>query len=183
MNFISIILIAIALAMDAFSVSISCGLILKKPKLAHYLRLAIAFGGFQFIMPIIGYFFANMAAQFVTQYSHYIAFFLLLFIGAKMIYDSTKKDKEYHDPSQGRTLIMLAIATSIDALAVGFSLGALGSPILVPSLIIGLVCALFTIIGVAIGNKVSSYLSKGGEIFGGVILILIGIKIFISGLK
>ena len=185
MDLLSIILIAAALAMDAFSVSVSAGIIIKDPDFRHYFRLSFHFGFFQFIMPIAGYLAGIHIETYISNYDHWIAFALLSFIGIKMIRESFSKEErgiDKMDPSRGINLIILAVATSIDALAVGLSIGVLNKPILFPSIIIGVTCSLFSIIGIRIGRKISS-ISKKAEIIGGVVLILIGIKILIEHLS
>lgn len=179
MDLLSVVLIAIALAMDAFSVSISAGMIIKNPDLRHYFRLSFHFGLFQFMMPVIGYLAGAYIENYIKDYDHWIAFGLLLFIGIKMIMESfskKEKDESRKDPSKGLRLIVLAIATSIDALAVGLSIGVLNRPIVLPSIIIGIVCSLFSVIGITIGKKLSQA-NKKAEIIGGILLIIIGIKI------
>ncbi len=183
MDILSVIFIAIALAMDAFSVSISAGIIIGDPDFRHYFRLSFHFGLFQFIMPVIGYFAGAYVENYIKDYDHWIAFGLLFIIGMKMIIEAfpkEEKDVPRKDPSKGINLIILAVATSIDALAVGLSLGVLNRPILLPSIIIGLICSLFSIIGIAIGKKVGSFFSRKTEIIGGIMLIVIGIKILIE---
>jgi putative Mn2+ efflux pump MntP len=183
MDYFSIIIIAIALAMDAFSVSISCGMIIDKPDLGHYFRLSFHFGLFQFLMPIAGFFAGRYLETYIKTYDHWVAFALLILIGLKMIKDSFDKknnNKIGKDPSHGFTLLLLAVATSIDALAVGISIGVLNKPILIPSIIIGVVCSFFSIIGIALGNRVSKYITNGAGIIGGIMLILIGIKILVE---
>ena len=182
MDYISIIIVAIALAMDAFSVSISCGICIPDPRPEHYFRIAFHFGLFQFMMPIIGYFAGSQLENSIKEYDHWIAFGLLLFIGLKMIRESFQEEEidphcEPKDPSRGMSLIILSIATSIDALAVGLSLGVLNRPIIVPSIIIGIVCSIFSIVGVALGNKVSNFAGKRAESIGGILLVAIGLKI------
>lgn len=166
MDIISIVVIAIALAMDAFSVSITCGMIIEKPDFGHYFRLSFHFGLFQFMMPIIGYSAGFYLERYIRTVDHWIAFGLLLLIGLKMIheaFDKKEKDTVCKDPSRGGRLLLLAFATSIDALAVGFSIGVLGGAIFFPSVIIGLVCSLFSIAGIAIGNHASKYISREGK--------------------
>lgn len=184
MDILSIIVVAVALAMDAFSVSISCGITIPKPGPRHYFRLAFHFGLFQFMMPVIGYFGGSLLEGHIGAYDHWVAFALLVFIGIKMIRDSLAKDDPAcgpeRDPTRGWSLLVLAVATSIDALAVGISIGVLGRPILLPSVIIGVVCALFSILGVAIGTKAGPLLGKRAGAFGGVMLVAIGIKIVIE---
>ncbi len=186
MDFISVLVIAVALAMDAFSVSISAGMIIKNPGFRHYFRLAFHFGLFQFLMPIIGYFGGIYLEKYIKDYDHWIAFGLLTLLGLKMIKESFAKEdetREVKDPSRGISLIVLAIATSIDALAVGLSFGLLSQPVLLPSLIIGITCALFSIIGVTIGKKAAAFVGKKAEAIGGIMLLIIGIKILIEHLK
>ena len=184
MDLVEIFIVAAALAMDAFSVCISCGMAITDPDLRHYFRLSFHFGLFQFMMPIIGYFGGMYLESYIKAFDHWIAFGLLLFIGLKMIYEAFFHKEETcepaRDPSRGWPLIVLAVATSIDALAVGLSLGVLGRPILVPSVIIGVVCALFSIIGISIGRRVGALVGKRAEAAGGLMLVAIGIKIVIE---
>ena len=188
MDLISIIIIAVALAMDAFSVCISCGIMIPHPGFRHYFRLAFHFGLFQFMMPVIGYFGGMYLESYIKAYDHWIAFGLLAFIGLKMIWEAfTNKEKKdgacRQDPSRGWSLVVLAVATSIDALAVGLSIGLMNHPILLPSIIIGAVCSAFSILGIAIGNRVGSVLGRRAEAVGGVLLVTIGIKILIEHLS
>ena len=188
MDLASVVIVAVALAMDAFSVCISCGMVIARPGPGHYFRLAFHFGLFQFMMPIIGFFGGMYLERYIKAFDHWIAFALLMFIGLKMIKEAFKKESadcpagERKDPSRGWSLIVLAVATSIDALAVGLSLGVLNRPILVPSAIIGVVCAAFSAAGVALGNRVGSIVGKRAEAVGGLMLIAIGIKILVEHL-
>ncbi len=185
MDIWSVAVIATALAMDAFSVCITAGMIIRKPGPRHYFRLAFHFGLFQFMMPIIGYYAGYYLERWIKRYDHWIALALLGFIGVKMIYESLQHhdDEADRDPSRGWTLVLLAVATSIDALAVGFSIGVLNGPILIPSVIIGIVCALFSAAGIALGNRVGSLFGRRAEAVGGVLLIAIGIKILVEHLS
>ncbi len=185
MDIISIIAIAIGLAMDAFSVSIFAGITIDKPDRGHYFRLSFHFGLFQFMMPIIGYWGGSSVGYVIRDFDHWIAMALLLFIGLKMIGDSFSREEKagVKDPSRGLTLLLLSVATSIDALAVGLSIGVLGKPIILPSVIIGIVCSLFSIAGIRLGKKVGSLLGQRAERIGGIILIIIGIKIVIEHLS
>ncbi len=186
MDLLSVVIVAVALAMDAFSVSISCGIVIAAPDLRHYFRLAFHFGLFQFMMPIIGYFAGKYLEGHIKTFDHWIAFGLLLFIGVKMIYEAFSHEENScdraRDPSRGWSLVILAVATSIDALAVGLSLGVLGRPILLPSVIIGVVCALFSVIGVSIGRRVGPLVGKRAEAAGGFMLVAIGVKILVEHL-
>lgn len=181
MGFLEIIIIATGLAMDAFSVSISAGMAVKEPDAGHYFRLSFHFGLFQFMMPVIGYFAGMYIEQYIRSYDHWVAFTLLAFIGARMIYEALsggdESKFEARDPSRGMTLVVLSVATSIDALAVGLSFGVLGREILVPSVVIGVTCALFSIAGVFIGKRAGALVGRRAEALGGVMLVLIGVKI------
>lgn len=188
MDLISIIAIAVALAMDAFSVCISCGIAIPNPGFWHYFRLSFHFGLFQFMMPIIGYLGGMYLERYIRAYDHWIAFCLLLFIGLKMLHEAfSKKDGEAcepaRDPSRGLNLIVLSVATSIDALAVGITMGVMNQRILLPSVIIGVVCALFSLLGIALGSRVGSLFGKRSEAIGGIILVAIGLKILIEHLN
>ncbi|MCX8124705.1 MAG: manganese efflux pump MntP family protein [Spirochaetes bacterium] len=185
MDIISTFGIAVALAMDAFSVAIASGLYIYKPYHRYYFRIAFHFGLFQFAMPIIGYFGGIAIEPIIKNFDHWIAFGLLTFIGIRMIkasfshHETSFKD----DPSKGFTLVLLALATSIDALAVGLSFGLLQKPIILPSIIIGITCSLFSMLGVFLGRKASNIIGKRAELVGGCILILIGLRILISHLQ
>lgn len=182
MDLITTFAIAVGLAMDAFSVSIAVGTKLNDLSFRHYFRLSFHFGLFQFLMPIIGYFAGVYAEEYIQDYDHWVAFGLLGLIGGKMIYESFSDSEHFKqkDPTRGWTLVLLSIATSIDALAVGLSIGILNHPILYPSVIIGLVCLGFSLFGLHIGKKVALIFGKRVELLGGIILIAIGIKIVLE---
>ncbi len=182
MDLINTFSIAVGLAMDAFSVCIAAGIMIGRPTPRHYFRLSFHFGLFQFIMPLIGYVAGMYVEKFIADYDHWAAMALLAFIGLKMVKESFSREKEElaKDPSRGWQLVILSVATSIDALAVGLSIGVLGGSILLPSITIGLVCALFSAMGVAIGKRVGALFGRRVERFGGFILIGIGIKIIIE---
>lgn len=180
MNFFAVIGIALALAMDAFAVAIAVGSRLERLGFHPVFRLSFHFGLFQFMMPIIGWFVGSQIARWIHDYDHWVAFWLLSFIGAKMIHESMRRDDDKStltDPTRKWSLIVLSIATSIDALAVGLSVALLNTPILFPSIIIGIVAALMTAMGMAFGKRLSSRFGKRMELVGGLILIAIGIKI------
>ena len=185
MDIYSIILVSVGLAMDAFSVSVTEGIVLKKPRLIDIMKIALFFGGFQFIMPCIGYLLGSAFAEYITAFDHIIAFVLLGFIGGKMIYEAvTEKDEdsEIKNPLSLKTLGILAIATSIDALAVGVTFATINVPVLFASLIIGIVTYIISAIGVCIGAKCGNLLGNKAEILGGIVLIGIGTKILIEHL-
>jgi len=185
MGLLAISGIAVSVAMDAFSVCIAAGVKIRKLTAGHYFRLAFSFGLFQFLMPVLGYYGGVMIENVISSYDHWIVLILLSFIGIKMIWESFSKDSgdeltDAKDPSRGMTLIMLSIATSIDAAAVGFSFAALRIQILVPAFIIGIVCVVFSAGGLLLGNRIGSAVGVWAERFGGLILIIIGIKILIE---
>jgi putative Mn2+ efflux pump MntP len=172
--------------MDAFAVAIVTGLTVKPLTKRHVFRLAFHFGLFQFFMPIIGWAAGTALQKHIADFDHWLAFGLLSFIGGKMMWSSLHGEKQEqnsrYDPTSGWQLVMLSVATSIDALAVGLSMGLIGSAIIKPALIIGVVAAGFTTIGMALGKKIGSVWGKRVEIAGGLILIAIGVKIVIEHL-
>ena len=180
-NIISIFLIAIALAMDAFSVSMTKGFTQKHLSKSQILFYGIFFGCFQALMPILGYFCGNVISSIVESLASVIGFILLLAIGLNMIRESLSGgDEEITDNFSFKEVTLLAIATSIDAFAVGITLALLNDPILISALIIGIVAFLFSIVGVFLGRKLGDYIGDKFQILGGVILILIGIKILLG---
>ncbi|NQV17989.1 MAG: manganese efflux pump [Armatimonadetes bacterium] len=184
MDYFTIVLIGIGLAMDAFAVSITSGFTLKTFKVRYAFKIAIFFGAFQAIMPVLGWLAGNSFRQYIEPWDHWIAFALLSFIGGKMIYESTKvkqTDMKF-DPNKLLVLFSLSLATSIDALAVGISFSVLNLQIIGPVLIIGLVTFIFSFFGVQIGKRFGKFLGNKIEITGGVVLIGIGIKILIEHL-
>lgn len=173
--------LAVALAMDAFAVAVASGIVLKTVDLRQTFRLSWHFGLFQALMPVIGWFLGLSVRSHIEDYDHWVAFVLLGYIGIKMIreaFDDGESDKQ-RDPTRGMTLIMLSVATSIDALAVGLSLSMLGLSIWLPALVIGLVALLFTGIGLHLGRTVARArcIGRAAELLGGGVLIAIGIRI------
>lgn len=185
MDVITILIIAIGLAMDAFAVSIVSGLTLAHIRVRNALTVALFFGSFQALMPLIGWLSGNTLKGYISGFDHWVAFGLLCAIGCKMIYESFKleSDKENVDPQKIGALFVLAIATSIDALAVGISLSFLDVAIIIPALIIGLVTFLLSFGGVYVGNKFGHFFERKMELVGGLVLIGIGIKILIEHLS
>ena len=180
-NIISIFLVAVALAMDAFSVSMTKGFTQKDLKNSQILYYGLFFGGFQALMPILGYFCGNVIASIVEALASIIGFILLLLIGFNMIRESLSSgDDEVSDEFSFREVTLLAVATSIDAFAVGITIALLKDPILISSAIIGIVAFAFSIAGIFIGRKIGDYVGDKFQILGGVILILIGIKILLG---
>ena len=184
MDFISVLLIGIGLAMDAFSVSVSDGIILKSPKPQQAAKIALFFGGFQFLMPCIGFLLGSAFARYIESFDHWIAFVLLVFIGGKMIFEAIKKDEDedIKNPLSSSTLLILAVATSIDALAVGVTFATVSVPIIWAAAIIGVVTFFISATGVYIGSRCGNLFGNKAEIIGGLVLCGIGIKILIEHL-
>ncbi len=182
MKFINVSAIAVALAMDAFAVSIATGVNLKTVSFRQMFRLSWHFGLFQALMPIIGWSAGMSIRVYIERYDHWVAFGLLTFVGIGMLKEAfvnDKNNKPIKDQTRGWTLVMLSVATSIDALAVGFSISLLNVSIWTPALIIGVVAGVFSVIGLQIGERIGSAkrLSLYAETIGGVVLIVIGFNI------
>ena len=183
MGTIEILLISIGLAMDAFAVSICKGLSIKKMNWKNAIIIGLYFGIFQAGMPILGYFLGSTFERFITNIDHWIAFSLLTGIGFDMLKEAFSKESENsNDKVDFKTMIILSIATSIDALAVGITFACLKTKIIVPAITIGIITFLMSVIGVKIGNKFGDKYERKAEIMGGVILILLGIKILLEHL-
>jgi putative Mn2+ efflux pump MntP len=185
MSFLSIFLIAVGLGMDAFAVAIGTGIAIRRLSVGHVFRLAFHFGLFQFLMPVVGWLAGRTVSVYIESYDHWVAFGLLLLIGGKMIADSFSEKKEIfsNDPTRGFTLIILSIATSIDALAVGLGLAFLNIKILYPCVIIGIVASVMTVVGMVFGEALGRLAGKRVAVLGGLILIGIGIKILVEHLS
>ncbi len=183
MGLFEIIFIGIGLAMDAFAVSVCKGLSMKSFNLKKAIIIAIYFGGFQAFMPLIGYFLGSNFQDLVVSFDHWIAFFLLGCIGVQMIKESfDDESKNRNDKVDIRTMIVLSIATSIDALAVGVTFAFLEANIILAVSIIGIVTFLLSLFGVKIGKKFGDKFQNKAELMGGVILIIIGTKILLEHL-
>lgn len=183
MDIVSIIFIAVGLAMDAFAVSITSGIAIRKLKVNHAVRIALFFGSFQAIMPVLGWLSGLTLKGFISSVDHWIAFGLLSFIGCKMIYESFKVEEgDRTSPLNIGILLILSIATSIDALAIGISFAFLGISIVTPVIVIGAITFVLSLSGVFIGNKFGHLFEKKVEVLGGLILISIGIKILLEHL-
>lgn len=185
MGIAEIFLIGIGLSMDAFAVAVCRGLKMQKLNVKHTAVIALFFGGFQALMPLIGWFLGKQFEKYITAVDHWIAFALLAFIGGKMIYDSFKKD----DDDQGekdvfnlKEIFVMAVATSIDALAVGITFAFLSVNIWSSISIIGVTTFVLSAIGVLIGHKFGAKYKNKAELAGGVILVLIGLKILLEHL-
>ena len=184
MTFLELLLIAVSLSMDAFSVSICKGLTTKKFSWRMALVCGLWFGFFQTLMPVIGYYFGAQFQELIKAYVHWIAFGLLVLIGANMIREalSKKEEESTNIALDFKTMFLLAIATSIDALAVGVSFACIQVNIWSSVLIIGLTTFVFSVLGVKIGNVFGAKYEKSAGIVGGIILILIGLKILLEHL-
>jgi putative Mn2+ efflux pump MntP len=184
MELITIIVIAVGLAMDAFVVSIVCGSAYKQLHVKHALRMAIFFGVFQAFMPLIGSLVGLSFKNYIQTYEHWVAFGLLAIVGGKMIYESFKIEsvEENSDPSNIVVLLFLSVATSIDALAIGITLSLVTSSLAIAVIIIGLITFALSYAGVMIGKKFGHFFEKRLEAVGGLVLIGIGIKILCDGL-
>lgn len=181
MTFVEIMALAVGVSMDAFAVSICKGLSVRKVRPSHMLSTGLWFGGFQALMPLIGYFVGIYFADLVSNIDHWIAFVLLAYIGYQMIRESRSDDFEDVDPDFSfRTMFAMAVATSIDALAVGISFAFLKVDIWTSVLLIGLTTGLFSMAGVHVGNVFGSRYKSTAELFGGIILVIIGVKILIE---
>jgi manganese efflux pump family protein len=184
MNFFEILLIAVSMAMDAFAVCLGAGAQARTSGPRSGFRLSFHFGLFQFLMPVIGWFAGTTIVRFISAYDHWVAFALLVFVGIRMIRSGIgpNGEEQKSDPSRGWNLVLLAFATSIDALAIGFSLGLVGVVIWYPAVVIGVVTGLISWLGIFLGNRLGQKFGKRMEIFGGIVLILIGIRILLSHL-
>jgi putative Mn2+ efflux pump MntP len=182
MSLLTIFLLAVGLGVDAFSVAIGIGASNKKKSWAPVLRLSLAFGLFQFVMPLIGWLAGSTVVDRIQSFDHWIAFALLVLVGGKMIWEGFEKesDEQKTDQTRGWPLFLLSIATSIDALAVGFSFSLLKTALLFPAAIIGVVCFMMTAVGMMFGKGLARIFGKKVEIMGGLVLIAIGMKILIE---
>ncbi|MFN3781924.1 MAG: manganese efflux pump MntP family protein [Candidatus Kapaibacteriota bacterium] len=179
---IAILLIAFALALDAFSVAVGTGAYFKQATNRQKFRLSFHFGLFQFIMPILGWLIGEQTADVFQSFDHWIAFAVLVALGIKIFYENRKSNpnRVQTDITRGWRLISLSIATSLDAFAVGFSLSFLNDNILIASIIIGLVASFMTYLGIHLGERLSLRLERFAATFAGTILILIGFQILLN---
>jgi putative Mn2+ efflux pump MntP len=179
--------IAVGLAMDAFAVAIATGIVLGTVSGRQTFRLAFHFGLFQFLMPVIGYLAGMTVEGYIKGYDHWLAFVLLGYIGGKMVYEGGwgggEEGNGGKDPTRGISLVALSVATSIDALAVGISLGVLHNErIVYPGIVIGIVACTFTAAGLHLGKRLGTVFGKRMEVIGGLVLVAIGVKILLDHL-
>jgi len=180
--------IAVGLAMDAFAVAIATGIVLGTVSGRQTFRLAFHFGLFQFLMPVVGYLAGMTVERYIEGYDHWLAFVLLVYIGGKMVYEGGwgggREGNGGKDPTRGMSLVLLSVATSIDALAVGISLGVLRNDgIIYPGVVIGLVACTFTAAGLHLGKRLGAAFGRRMEVVGGFVLVGIGVKIVLDHLR
>jgi putative Mn2+ efflux pump MntP len=176
------VLIAIGLGMDTFAVGVGSGTVFRPPLKRSVFRLSFHFGLFQALLFLAGYFAGSQIMELIRQWDHFVALGLLAFVGLRMIWEGLfrKEDGRRADPSKGWRLVILSVATSIDALAVGLSFGVLGRDVLFPAMIIGAVSGAMTVTGIFLGRSMQTTLGRYAEVAGGVILVGIGMKIFLE---
>ncbi len=182
---LNVVGMAVGLTMDAFAVSIAAGLTLGTVTFRPAFRLAFHFGLFQFMMPVIGWAAGSYVSDYVAAYDHWLAFGLLAFVGGKMTLDafSHHDDKPKANPTKGWMLVMLSVATSIDALAVGLSMAFLGVSVWGPAVVIGLVALTFTAFGIVFAARFFRNWGRTAHVFGGLVLIGIGIHTLVSHIR
>lgn len=183
MGIIELFFIAVGLSMDAFAVSICKGLALKDVKLRHSVKAGLWFGGFQALMPVIGFFCGYWFKDYISAFDHWVAFILLLLLGAKMIKEALSDEEETTEAAMDvKNMLLLAMATSIDALAIGITFAFLDVNIWYAVLFIGIITFIFSAVGIKIGSLFGTRFKTKAEIAGGVILILMGLKILLEHL-
>lgn len=181
---VDVLILAVSLSMDAFAISMCKGFAMRRFSLKYSVVIAAFFGGFQAIMPLVGWLLANSFAEYIRQFDHWVAFLLLFFIGGKMMLDSFKKDDEIAQKSvlNIRELFVLAVATSIDALAVGITLTFLNVNIFFSAAVIGAVTFVLSLAGVLIGSEAGARYKNKATLLGGVVLIIMSFKILLEHL-
>ena len=185
MSFLALLAIAVGVSADAFAVALGKGLHMPRFDLRHAVAIALTFGGFQAVMPLVGWLLASQFARYITGVDHWVAFGLLLLIGLKMIWEAVRPGEDTEEDSDAlpvRELLVLAVATSIDALAVGISFAFLDVAVGWAVLLIGVCTAVLSFVGVLLGRRVGHRFGAPAEIAGGVILILIGTRVLLDHL-
>jgi manganese efflux pump family protein len=184
MPIFEVLLISLSMAMDAFAVCLGAGTTGQTDGARPTFRLAFHFGLFQFIMPVLGWLAGTTIAHYIAAFDHWIAFGLLAFVGGRMLWSGFHPDKEQksNDPSRGLTMVLLSIAVSIDALAIGLSLGLIGVFVWYPAIAIGVVTGLLSWLGLRLGGRLGDKFGKQMEIIGGLVLLTIGVRILLSHL-
>ena len=182
MDFAELLLIAVGLSMDAFAVSVCKGLAVGKVRWKHLLSAGLWFGGFQALMPIAGYYIGKTFADVIKSFDHWVVFALLAGLGIHMVIGAFKEEKEHTSDFSHKTMLILAIATSIDAMAIGISLSIMKTGLWVNVRVIGAITFAMTAIGVVVGNKFGNKLGVKAELIGGFILIGVGLRVLIEHL-
>jgi putative Mn2+ efflux pump MntP len=181
LGWITLFGVAVALALDAFAVALVAGATIKPLTGRHLFRLSFHFGLFQALMPALGWLAGKAVHRYIESVDHWVAFGLLSIVGGRMIWGAVRGGDNLggpvRDPTSGLNLVLLSVATSIDALAVGLSLAVIGVAILLPAVVIGLVAAGFTLLGMLLGGRVRPRHGRGVEVAGGILLIAIGVRI------
>jgi putative Mn2+ efflux pump MntP len=184
LDLVSLLLLAVGLSMDVLSVAAVTGFGVGRMARGQMLKLAGAFGAFHVFMPILGWLAGGSIINLIAGYDHWVAFILLVFVGGRMLLEGVRGGEEF-DPErilENRSLILFSVAVSVDSIAVGLSFGLGGTPILFPALVIGVAAFAFTLIGVVVGSKTGQWLGRWSQIAGGLVLILIGLRVLISHL-
>ncbi len=181
-SWLALLGLSVGLAMDAFAVSVAVGMTVDAVTPRHVFRLGFHFGLFQFMMPIVGWLAGEQLAPYISEYDHWVAFALLGYVGGKMLWEARgeKNAEAARDPTRGLRLITLSVATSIDALAVGMSMAFMGVSVWIPSVVIGVITATLSAIGITFGGQIGSRWGRWAEVVGGTVLILIGLRVFFS---
>lgn len=185
LDLLSVFLIAIGLSIDCFAVAVSGSVSLRNPSAIKVFRTSLAFGVFQALMPVLGWLVGQTIVDLIAEYDHWLAFSLLAAVGIRMIWNAFRPGESHNDSldiTRGLPLLVLSIATSIDALAVGLSFALLETNIVMASLVIGVVAFAFTTLGFITGHKAGKLVGKRAEAIGGIVLIAIGLRILISHL-
>ncbi len=182
MSVAEILLIAVALAADAFVVATSVGAAWPRGDGRQTFRIAFHFGLFQGLMPLLGWLLGDLLESWVEPWDHWLAFALLAFVGGRMVRGGGEQEGHEGDPSRGATLILLSVATSLDALAIGLTLALVGGDILTPAIVIAVVAALLSFVGIQLGRRLGQTIGPHAERFGGFVLIGIGVKLLVEGL-
>ena len=184
MNWWTLLGISLGLAMDAFAVSIATGLAVTPVTPRHTFRMAFHFGLFQFLMPVLGWLAGFGVAEWIAAYDHWVAMALLAMVGGRMIWESRKEEPERTrgDPTRGWTLVTLSVATSLDALAVGFSMALLGVDVWLPAAVIGVVAGVLSTIGMLFGSRLGARWGRWAKLVGGCVLVAIGVRIVVTHL-
>jgi putative Mn2+ efflux pump MntP len=183
LSLLSLLGIAVGLAMDAFAVSVAAGLAVESVTPRHVFRIGFHFGLFQFLMPILGWLAGGQLAAYFGTYDRWVAFGLLVYVGGRMLWEAhgEKKAESGRDPTRGLMLVTLSIVTSLDALAVGVSMALLGVSVWIPAVVIGIITAALSAVGITFGGRIGPRWERWAEVAGGIVLIAIGLKILCLG--